>query len=94
MGMTALVSNSPEYKRMHKILHKELGLASEHSCEYCGKPAKDWAWIHGWDPMDINSYWPLCRSCHRLEDFTDEWRNNIREGAMGNQHAKGAHSWV
>lgn len=92
MGV-ALVTNSPEYKLIHKELYQTYGLASQYDCEYCDKQAKDWAWIPGTDPLDIENYWPLCRSCHRLEDFTDEWRTNISKAIKGKKRTE-VKAWV
>lgn len=80
MGV-ALETNSPEYKRVHKELYETFGLASGNDCEKCGKPARDWAWDGEGDPMDISNYMTLCRSCHRLKDYTPEWKARQSEGA-------------
>ena len=44
------------------------GKASKYRCSHCPARALDWSWIHGTDREDIESYMPLCRSCHMYYD--------------------------
>lgn len=76
-----LVTNVPaDTQRRHRAVYKAKGKASEHECGSCGKAAMDWSQIHDSDPDDVNSYAPLCRSCHLKYD--SRFRTN-RPGAKG-----------
>lgn len=72
------MSDRNAYKRQHELINRELGAAAERDCTLCGKQAEQWAYDHT-DPdeiassngpfsKDIEHYWPLCTSCHRLVD--------------------------
>lgn len=66
---TSLELNSPEYKTIHRKVNELCGSAKEHKCVKClEKDAKDWSYIHGKNPNDVESYQPLCRSCHMIYD--------------------------
>ena len=60
--------DSPEYKRVHKKIAIENGLASNQKCNDCESPAVDWCYIHGENPAEVSSYLPRCRSCHMKYD--------------------------
>lgn len=79
----AWVGGDVSYAGIHTRLRRQRGLASAHSCEHCGKHAKDWAYNHA-DPNektqewrgylvtysgDVSFYTPLCGSCHRQLDM-------------------------
>ncbi len=75
----------------HYNVQQERGKASTYLCEGgCQGRARDWAYVHGTDPKNVNNYVPLCRSCHKLYDggsskrFTDD---QIRE--MRRLHSEG-----
>ena len=56
-------------KSLHNRVRRLRGKASEYTCENCGKPARDWATVHGADGRDpLNDYLALCRVCHRAYD--------------------------
>ena len=70
-------THSTEWQRIHCRVRSEYGLASTYQCSECKKPAREWAWQHGEDPSSIESYWPMCKPCHRRYDQTDEWQENV-----------------
>lgn len=69
------------YATAHMKITKERGRAKDHTCEHCGKPARDWAY-DGEDPderidavdgkrvfsVNFEHYHALCRSCHLRMD--------------------------
>lgn len=62
----------PSYYGRHARVVRVRGSASEYACVDCGKPAVDWAQIHGTDGTDPHEhYQPRCRFCHRVYD-TDQ----------------------
>jgi len=81
------------YWQVHRDLMNQRGRAVEHLCS-CGRQAKDWAFKGDLETAltstrgtgigckyseDIwNDYEPRCRSCHHLEDMTDEKRERSR----------------
>lgn len=75
------------YLRIHEQITRERGAASNRMCS-CGKRAKDWAWFHNTDPEDVYNYTPLCRSCHRKYDMTDEERNKLRKTSFAHGHTR------
>ena len=52
------------YHSFHARLRKVRGSASDRQCVRCGRAARHWAYVHGQDPCDLNSYVPMCPSCH------------------------------
>src|SRR6516165_10674426 len=75
---TALESGSREYNRIHGIVRDTYGLAAEYYCIECEKPAHEWAWQHDKNPQLITSYEPLCYSCHKKYDMTEEKKVKMR----------------
>lgn len=69
----------PGYAGAHCRVRRERGKASSLSCEFCGDPAKEWAYS-GLDPNELVSgegrpygldpYWylALCLVCHKTLD--------------------------
>lgn len=53
---------------MHQRVVRVYGKAKEYDCVECGKQAHDWANIHGRDRDLIDSYQPMCKSCHGYYD--------------------------
>ena len=59
-----------DYFVQHIRVTRVRGQASNHLCEgCCGSAAEQWAWIHGEDRDDVNSYVPLCIPCHVQYDL-------------------------
>lgn len=68
------------YYGMHTRLKYVMGDPSEHECVTCGNSAHEWAYDHE-DPEEkynrkghpysthLEHYRPMCRSCHRKEDY-------------------------
>ena len=58
------------YHGVHKWIQKELGKASK--CELCdGSRSKNYQWSnkdHKYK-RDVNDYWQLCSSCHKIYDI-------------------------
>jgi hypothetical protein len=81
-----LKSGSPDYQYVHDEWERIYGHPTDYLCEYCDKVAECKGWIHGKNPHLITSYDPMCRSCHRKYDDTQEWRDNI---GRSNVHAFG-----
>lgn len=53
----------------HGHLRRVKGLATQHNCVDCGKPAREWSQIDGTKGTDIhNDYEPRCRPCHLKYD--------------------------
>ena len=52
------------YYSFHARMRKARGSAAEQHCACCDRTAGDWAYVHGRDPRDFDSYVPMCRSCH------------------------------
>lgn len=77
------------YSRRHRMVVKYRGKAAEHTCS-CGKPAREWATIHGKDGLSPEDYMPMCSSCHRHYDKpkvprkrTEEEKKNLSEKMKG-----------
>ena len=64
----ALVTDSPEYRRVHRLWNKKYGHPTNYLCEYCDRQARVKGWIHGKDPKLVESYVPMCRMCHNTYD--------------------------
>lgn len=64
-----MIVNSPEYHRLHDLVKRERGLATQHPCAECGVTAgrREWANISG-TYSGVDDFRPLCVSCHRRED--------------------------
>lgn len=77
------VTGSPEWHRVHWAVRKAYGSASDYSCIECDSPAKEWSWEHNTDPAEYNNYWPMCLSCHRIYDMTDQKCANISAARIG-----------
>jgi hypothetical protein len=56
------------YAARHDRVKTVRGKASNHPCVTCGKPARDWAEIHGTGGFKFDDYQPMCRVCHREYD--------------------------
>jgi hypothetical protein len=52
----------------HQRLRREQGSASLQRCVSCPRQAYEWAYQHTGRPEDLDSYSPMCRSCHRKLD--------------------------
>lgn len=82
------------YSTAHSRVRRKYGRASEYICENCDNDARDWAWIHGQDRGDPDSYMPLCKSCHsKYDGFNRNALGAIRSeetrrlmGAKGSQN--------
>jgi hypothetical protein len=81
--------DSPEYQRVHALVRKLYGPAIEYICIQCSCSAQVWAWQHGEDPSLPSSYQPMCVWCHRYYDNTQQWRENISLGQIGNNKGQG-----
>jgi hypothetical protein len=58
----------PVYYANHRHVRAVRGPAWKQTCGHCGKPAADWATIHGHSGEQPDDYMPLCRSCHHIYD--------------------------
>jgi len=67
------------YQSAHRRVEDARGRASEHTCQTCGGPAREWAYDHKDKAavvcpigrpysLDIARYVPMCVSCHRRFD--------------------------
>lgn len=65
------------YMKRHDRCVAARGKASAHSCEECGKQAKEWAWIHDTDGETPENYKPMCHGCHQRYD--DRWNQEERD---------------
>lgn len=73
------------YEAVHYRLLWDRGSASDNPCVKCGAQAEEWAYDHT-DPdeltdpkgraysLDQGRYFPLCISCHRVQDGRGECR--------------------
>lgn len=76
------------YNALHSWLIRELGPASYCSNDITHKAKRyEWANISREYKRDLNDYKPLCPSCHRKFDFTEEIRNKLRKNNIGNKNA-------
>jgi hypothetical protein len=51
--------------RQHRAVQRKYGKAADYNCTFCfGRQAAEWAWLHGQDADNPESYVPLCHSCH------------------------------
>lgn len=59
-----------KYISKHTWIHNNYGKASK--CEVCNMGGKNYEWanISGEYKRDISDYKQMCRSCHRLMDFS------------------------
>lgn len=68
-------TETPNYRRAHKWVREERGLAADHQCVDCGEKAREWSYDHtdpdekkspeGWVySTDPSNYSPRCKSCH------------------------------
>lgn len=56
------------YFAWHNRVYKKFGKASDHACfALCCRPAKQWAQMG--DVADVDSYVPMCVSCHKKADL-------------------------
>jgi len=86
------------YRQIHRTLRREIGPASEFTCD-CGEPAYEWAYQftgnpelrdengsgpHSLDPAD---YAPMCRKCHAHfdEKHDPEMARKVRQGATARE---------
>lgn len=82
--------NEAGYQAVHDRVRAIRGLASEHMCCRCGRPARDWAYDNA-DPnekrwvlngrfysTDPSHYQPMCIPCHRRFDYADKARRAER----------------
>ena len=60
------------YIARHDRVRRARGKATEYRCVRCSAQAVNWAWIHGEDPADLDSYMPMCRACHMKYDLGPE----------------------
>lgn len=75
---------TPSYAVVHERIRRAWGLASDHPCVNCGRPADEWSY-DGQDPQELHGhngneaalayslnwvqhYDPRCVSCHRAAD--------------------------
>jgi hypothetical protein len=78
---------STVYAYRHRNIRELRGPATQYECVRCteygvGRQAKFWSTIHGADGFDYwADYVPLCSSCHRLYDMTDELRAQFSQYA-------------
>lgn len=63
------------YSTRHERVRKVRGKASEYPCA-CGKPAQEWATLHGTDGESPDDYQAMCCSCHQKYD--DHWSAETR----------------
>lgn len=86
IGKYLIVSGKKiHYDRLHGDIRKTYGNAIR--CEFCNtKTAKryEWALKKGCSySMNISDYIPLCPSCHRKYDMTEELKNKMRTSMKG-----------
>ena len=55
-------------RTLHRIVERERGKASAHSCTDCGGSAKEWSRTHGAQGISVSDYSPRCIPCHRIYD--------------------------
>lgn len=60
--------DSAQYLARHQRVYAERGQAKDYLCSFCGSNAKEWAYIHDDNPLDVYSYMPLCKRCHARYD--------------------------
>lgn len=61
------------YYGLHEWVYKKLGKAKDGFCEFCGKPAQEWANKSHKYKKRINDWMALCRFCHKKYDFDLDW---------------------
>lgn len=81
--------NSGDYCWIHREVKRIKGSALEYSCIQCDGLAETWAWQHGEDPLDINSYEPMCYACHNLYDRKEDTIKKMTAHAIGNKYRLG-----
>lgn len=85
-------SSNPEYYRIHALLYHRLGPAP--LCVFCGitkgKKRFEWANVSGEYTLNIEDYLPLCCSCHRKFDYTEEQRQKMSTRAKTMTHRRKA----
>jgi hypothetical protein len=60
---------TPGVMARHDRVRYERGRADLYDCVSCQEvQARDWAQVHGGDPLDVFAYQPMCRRCHILYD--------------------------
>lgn len=76
-----------DYDSLHRYLRKTYGNASccsNPECKSINPKRFEWALITGRKySKDISDYIPLCCSCHRKYDFTEELRNKLKQSLKG-----------
>ena len=77
-------ATDPDYAKKHYRVYRKYGKAKDYLCDHCDGDARHWAHIHGTDGSNPDTdFMPLCISCHRIYDYTDEHRANVSKGMMG-----------
>lgn len=61
-------ANDITYHSFHTRLRKARGSARDRQCVRCDRTAEHWAYVHGQDPCEFDSYVPMCVSCHAKYD--------------------------
>lgn len=75
------------YAKVHAWVKRRLGKASFCSNDHTHKSTQfEWANISGEYKKDLNDYKPLCPSCHRKMDFTEEERQRLVKMSTGNTY--------
>ena len=70
-------SEKQVYGAIHTLIRHVRGCADEYLCIQCDSSAHEWAHIHGTDKIDLNNYRPMCRSCHRYYDESEDRKRKI-----------------
>lgn len=90
----AWVGDRAKYIGRHVRVYQERGKATDHACEECDAPAKEWAQTHDTDGLDPEDYRPLCKSCHFRYDFPDRVgpQSHCKKGHLMHR-SKSGKSW-
>lgn len=73
------------YKGLHTWVRRHKGHPT--NCSNCGREGNHrqicWANISGLYKRDLNDFIALCNSCHKLKDYTEEWKKKLSLAARG-----------
>jgi hypothetical protein len=75
------------YSGIHTYLLREYGNAPECIWDKSHTSRLEWANVSGAYTTDLEDYLPMCASCHRKFDVTENQRNITAERARGNNWA-------
>lgn len=79
--------NSTEYRVIHKFILYRYGRAPLCIWDDSHTGRFEWANVTGVYTKELDNYLPMCVSCHRKFDYTEQMRDEFRSRIVGNHYA-------